>query len=79
MNISDVIGAIGVFLLLLAFVLAGTNRIDSKGKLYFLLNSVGAGMACYASYLIDYMPFVLLEGVWTIVSVIGLINLLRKG
>lgn len=78
MNLPDFIGASGVFLLLLAFILAGTNRIDNKGKFYFFLNSLGAGMACYASVLIQYLPFVVLEGAWTVVSVAGFLKAVRK-
>lgn len=33
-----------------------------------LLNFVGAALACYSSYLISFMPFVVLEGVWAIVA-----------
>ena len=38
----------------------------------------GAGLACIASYLISYLPFVILEATWTLVSVIALIQYVRK-
>ena len=44
----------------------------ARGKLYILLNIVGAGLSCYASVLIHYWPFVILEGCWVLVSVAGL-------
>jgi hypothetical protein len=28
------------------------------------MNAVGAAVSCYASYLIGYAPFVVLEAVW---------------
>ena len=34
--------------------------------------AIGASMACYSSYLIDFMPFVLLEAVWAVVAAAGL-------
>jgi hypothetical protein len=42
------------------------------------MNVLGAGLACIASWLISYMPFVILEGTWTLVSFVALINYLRK-
>jgi hypothetical protein len=78
MSYADITGASGVFLLLLAFVLAGLKRIDSQRPFYFLLNTIGAGMACYASFLIQYFPFVILEGVWAVVSVVGLIRSVNR-
>jgi len=38
------------------------------------MNIAGAGLACYASYLINYLPFIILEGVWTFVSIIALLR-----
>ena len=72
MNANDWIGTIGVGLILIAYFCSTFNWISSHSRLFFLLNTVGAGLACYASYLIDYWPFVVLEGTWTIVSLIGL-------
>ena len=74
MNYNDWIGSIGVGLILLAYFASTFNLIGSKSQLFFMLNTVGAALACYASYLIDYMPFVLLEGTWMIVSLIGLVK-----
>ncbi|AAM31595.1 hypothetical protein MM_1899 [Methanosarcina mazei Go1] len=46
-------------------------------KTYAMLNVVGAGLSCYASILIDYMPFVILEGTWALVAFIGLVRLIK--
>jgi hypothetical protein len=74
MSYNDIIGTIGVGLILIAFFCSTFNWISGKSKLFFLLNIVGAGLACYASYLIDYWPFVILEGTWFIVSVVGFLK-----
>ena len=78
MNYNDWIGTIGVGLILVAFFCSTFKIVSPGSRLYFLLNAVGAGLACYASYLINYWPFVILEGVWTIVSLIGLGKALKK-
>jgi hypothetical protein len=69
---ADIIGAAGVFILLLAYFLAAFKKISNDKPLYFILNAAGAGIACYASWMIDYLPFVVLEGAWAVVSLIGL-------
>jgi hypothetical protein len=74
MGYNDWIGSIGVGLILLAYLLSTFNFISSKSRLFFLLNTIGAGLACYASYLINYWPFVILEGTWMLVSLAGLIK-----
>jgi len=74
MNTNDWIGTIGVTLILLAYFCSTFNWVSAHSRIFFLLNTVGAAMACYASYLISYRPFVVLEGTWTFVSLIGLIK-----
>lgn len=76
MNISfsDIIGSVGVFILLLAFVLNLLHKISRENVIYILMNVAGGGLACFASYLIHYIPFIILEAVWTLVSLIALLN-----
>ena len=74
MGYNDWVGTIGVGLILLAYFVSTFNFISSKSRLFFLLNTIGAGLACYASYLINYLPFVILEGTWMLVSLVGLIK-----
>lgn len=77
MEYNDIIGTIGVGLILIAFFLSTAKFIQPNGKLYFVLNTIGAALACYASFLIHYAPFVVLEGAWTIVSIYGLMKTMR--
>lgn len=78
MNLSDWIGFIGVSILLFAFFLNLSNKLQKDSLSYITMNIIGAGIACFASIMINYIPFVVLEGCWTIVSVYALINILRK-
>ncbi len=74
---SVIIGSTGVLLLLLAFLLNLFKILMQDTKTYAILNVVGAGLSCYASVLIDYMPFVILEGTWALVAFVGLVKLLK--
>ena len=78
MNYIDWTGFIGVTLLLLAFFLNLMNKIKTDSLTYLLLNFLGAGIACLASVLLNYMPFVILEGCWALVSAFGLAKLGAK-
>ncbi|HAQ71838.1 hypothetical protein N9A49_00645 [Salibacteraceae bacterium] len=77
MNLTDWIGTVGVFVLLLAYFLVALNVIDSKGLAYILLNLVGAVVAGFASYFLNYWPFIILEGAWTAVSLYSLVEYFR--
>jgi hypothetical protein len=44
---------------------------------YLVLNLIGAGLACTSSYLISFLPFVLLEGTWAIVAAVALVRKIR--
>ena len=72
MNIIDIIGSAGVFLILLAYFLLITKRLYKESMTYLLMNTIGAGLACTASILLHYWPFIILEGAWTGVSVYGI-------
>lgn len=74
MTFSESLGSLGVGILLIAFVLNLLKKIKTDSLLYTLLNLFGAGIACYASILIRYFPFVILEGVWTILSLVALVK-----
>ncbi|MDB4293548.1 hypothetical protein N9954_09095 [Maribacter sp.] len=72
MNIVDWIGFIGVFLILLAYILNVIGKLKNTDLAFILLNLIGAAIACFASILMAYVPFILLEGVWTMVSLFAL-------
>jgi len=71
---AEWIGAVGVGLLLGAFFLNLFGWMKSDSRAYQALNAIGAGTACYASYLIDFLPFVVLEGTWSLVAVSAFIH-----
>ncbi|MEP7195668.1 MAG: hypothetical protein ABI851_04065 [Saprospiraceae bacterium] len=78
MNINDWIGTIGVSLLLLAYILNLKDLIHKESISYLCLNTLGAGLACIASVLLNYVPFIILEATWTIVSLYGFFNYFNK-
>jgi hypothetical protein len=78
LTFNDWIGFSGVAILLIAYGLNLSGKWSKTTTAYICLNIFGAGLACLASWLIHYFPFVLLEGVWTIVSVYALFKKLLQ-
>jgi hypothetical protein len=78
MTLTDWAGFIGVAILLVAYFLNLRDSIKKDSLPYLLLNVIGAAIACFASILINYLPFIILEGCWTIVSTVGLVNYFIK-
>ena len=74
MNYSTLIGSLGVTLLLIAFALNLFKFISQGSRLYILLNIIGAGFSCYASVLIRFFPFVILEAIWCLAALAALIR-----
>ncbi|NHN24599.1 hypothetical protein FIA58_002825 [Flavobacterium jejuense] len=78
MTQTDWIGFIGVTILLIAYFLNLRNILKKESVTYLLLNFIGAGLACLASVLLNYLPFIILEASWTLVSAIGIFNYFNR-
>jgi hypothetical protein len=74
MTLTDIIGFSGVFLLLTAFFLNLRGLLTLNSKMYLGLNLAGSGLACLASVFLHYVPFIILEGIWALVSLVALIR-----
>ena len=78
MTYTDIISTIGVSLILLAFFLNTFKYLTDNSKLYFVLNIIGGAFACYGSILLNSLPFIILEGTWSVVALIGLLKSLKQ-
>ena len=71
---ADWIGSAGVAVLLVAFFLNLSGRLRRESRLYAGMNAVGAALACGASWLIGFVPFVVLEGTWAAFALVALLR-----
>lgn len=78
MTKTDAIGFIGVAILLIAYFLNLINKVKNSDFTYLIMNFTGAGASCLASVLLKYLPFIILEASWTLVSAIGLFTYFKK-
>jgi len=79
MTLADILGTIGVSILLGAYFLNLLRKIKPDGFIYTFLNFLGAGIALMASVLLNFVPFIILEAVWTLISLYAIINFFKKG
>lgn len=69
LTLTDWLGFIGVSLILIAYFLNLSNRLTAQNFWFILMNLIGSMLACTASILMKYIPFIILEGVWMLVSI----------
>lgn len=75
---NQVVQIIGSLLVLAGFALAQRGVLDPKSRTYLVLNLVGSAVLAVDAFGGRQWGFLLLEGVWAIVSAISLIGVLRR-
>jgi hypothetical protein len=74
---TDLIGGIGVAILMVTFLLLQIGRIESNTLLYSLLNALGASLITI-SLLFDFnLSAFIMEVFWILISLIGVVRTLR--
>jgi hypothetical protein len=76
--VDQVIQIIGALLILGAFAANQRGLVATDSQLYLALNLVGSAILCVLAITSGQLGFVLLEGVWVIVSGWGLLVVLNE-
>ena len=71
-------GAFGVSMILSAYFLNLYDKIKKSSYVYLWLNFIGAFLASISSILLESIPFTILEGVWSSISLIEIIRKYNK-
>ena len=73
-----IVQIVGALLILSAFLLTQIKMLDAQSKVYLLLNLVGSAVLTWIALINQDWGFLLLEGVWAIVSAVGLARAARS-
>ncbi len=69
----------GSLLILTAFAASQAGRLPIDSQLYLVLNFVGSAILAVLAWIDQQWGFLLLEGVWAVVSLYSLVQLTRGG
>jgi hypothetical protein len=76
---AQTVQIVGSLLVLAAFAAAQAGRLDPHSTRYLVLNLLGSGVLAIEAAATAQWGFLLLEGVWAIVSLAGLLRRPRRG
>jgi len=76
-RVGQLVQVIGSLLVLAAFSAAQVGRLAQKSVGYLSLNLVGSGVLAVEAVLVRQWGFLLLEGVWAVVSALSMLGVLR--
>ncbi len=70
----DTVQIIGSLLILAAFIAALSGRLNQAGYRYLVVNTAGSAVLTVTAIVSREWGFILLEGVWALVSVYSIIR-----
>ncbi|MDR1196908.1 MAG: hypothetical protein LBL08_01355 [Candidatus Nomurabacteria bacterium] len=74
---SDIIGWIGAFMLVLAYLLISFGVLGSETVWYQILNILGAGGLLFLGIVRHAIPSAFTNIVWVVIGIVAIINILR--
>lgn len=77
-GLLDIVGVVGVILLVITYLLLQVNKLPSSGLLYSLLNAIGAGLIILSLLDNFNLSAFLMEAFWVLISLIGVVRYLRR-
>ena len=76
-TMAQVLQMVGAVLILAAYVASQSGRLRPETVLYLALNFAGSGILAVLAAMEEQWGFLLLEGVWAVVSLLGLVRRVR--
>jgi hypothetical protein len=74
---DQIVQVLGALLILLAYAAAQFGALNQHSRVYLVLNLVGSAVLAVLAWYEDQWGFLLLEGVWALISLWGLFQVQR--
>jgi hypothetical protein len=74
---DQIVQVVGALLILLAYAAAQFGALNQHSRVYLVLNLVGSAVLAVLAWNEEQWGFLLLEGVWALVSLWGLLQVQR--
>ena len=74
----DILGTVGVFVIVLTYILLQFGQIRSEQLAYSLLNAAGASLILVSLYFSFNLPSFIVEFFWLLISLFGIGKYLLK-
>ena len=68
----DILGTLGVAIIVLTYILLQTERVRSDQLVYSLMNAIGAALILISLYFDFNLPSVVVEVFWLLISLFGI-------
>ncbi len=78
MSWYDIVGTLGVAIIILTYVLLQIERVRSDQLIYSLLNAIGAALILVSLYFDFNFPSLVVEFFWLLISLFGIGKWLRR-
>lgn len=78
MNWYDIVGTLGVAIIIFTYVLLQIERVRSDQLIYSLLNAMGAALILVSLYFDFNFPSLVVEFFWLLISIFGIGKWLRR-
>ena len=68
----DILGTLGVAIIILTYVMLQIERVRSDQLIYSMLNAIGAALILVSLYFDFNLPSVVVEFFWLVISLFGI-------
>lgn len=76
-GLVDLIGNIGVVVLMIAYLMLQLNKLRSDGLAYSLLNAIGASLIVISLFVNFNLSAFIMEVFWVLISLVGIYRYFR--